>query len=87
MTGNSLPAKQSTFAHPDDLHEWFKDDANLWRGCQFVGIQPGLPNEYFEMRQCPICQTSMAKRCSLSRAKEILAEQQALVSHSEELLR
>lgn len=82
----SAPNHPFSFPHPDDLHDRFKRDPESWLCCQFAGIQPGLPGQFFELRQCPHCHSSLAKPCSLAQARQILAQQQALLSHARELL-
>lgn len=49
----------------ETTHELLKH-SELWLRCLFVGWQPGLGRELYEMRNCPRCQSSLCRQVDLS---------------------
>lgn len=82
------PKTTPLFPHPENLHDRLTADLDAWSSCQFAGIQPGIRNdEYFEMRQCPACQSTVLRRCSKSHAQKVISSEYAMLSRTQELLR
>jgi hypothetical protein len=50
----------------DQHHEALKRDASAWRALPFIGTQPTYdpdhPDERLELRNCPVCSSSLAIR-------------------------
>ena len=80
------PHQLTLFSPLPDHHQRLMASPDMWQCCQFVGIQQAGNGRYFEMRHCPACQSTLNRPVALDEAKRILAEQQAMLQRTLDLM-
>jgi hypothetical protein len=84
-----MPAKaQSPLVHGPspkawkEAHEALAADGVLWPRLQFGGIQPGGKGEFWEIRHCPRCGSSINRPITLDNALALLADATGVVQRT-----